>query len=125
MAALVQACWENGMYIVTGSAMLAFGLVIVSLLAWMFRSSGTPRWLGSDLAAMLLCVPVAALIGFGAGYVFLGLTHGLGVVEVAALMGCAAVLLTVRWLLRRHLPTPAAVAGGGVGGLEPPARGTP
>jgi hypothetical protein len=40
---------------------------------------------------------------------------------VAALTGCAAVLWGVRWVLRRHLPAPVAVAGGGVGGLEPPA----
>jgi hypothetical protein len=42
------------MYIVAGSAMVALGLVGVSLLAWLFRSSITPAWLSSDLAAMLL-----------------------------------------------------------------------
>lgn len=109
MAVLMQAAWENDMYIVIGSAMVAVGLVAVSLLAWLFRAQRTPRWLGSDLAAMLLCIPVTGLIGLGGGYVFLGLSHGLGLVEVTALIGCAAVLLAVRWLMRRHLPTPAAV----------------
>lgn len=113
------------MYIVFGSAMIAVGLVLVSLLAWLFRSSGTPRWLGSDLAAMLLCLPVTGLVGLGAGYVFIGLTHGLGVVEVTALLGCAAVLVAVRWLIRRHLPTPDAVVAGGMTGLKPPTPGTP
>jgi hypothetical protein len=102
---------ESDMYIVMGSAMVAVGLVVVSLLAWMFRSSGIPGWLNSDLAAMLLCVPVTMLVGLGAGYVFIGLSHGLGLVEVAALIGCAAVLLVLRGLIRRHTPTPATAAG--------------
>ena len=103
------------MYIVAGSVMVALGLVGVSLLAWMFRAARTPRWLGSDLAAMLLCSPVTALMGLGGGYVFIGLSHGLGVVEAAALLGCAAVLWGVRWVLRRHLPAPVAVGTAGVG----------
>jgi hypothetical protein len=32
------------------------------------------------------------------------------------------VLWGVRWMIRRHLPAPAAI---GVAGLEPPAAGTP
>lgn len=111
------------MYIVMGSAMVAVGLVLVSLLAWLFRSPGTPRLVASDLSAMLLCIPVTGLIGLGAGYVFIGLSHGLGVVEVTALLGCAAVLVAVRWLIRRHLPTPDAVIAGGMAG--PPTPGTP
>jgi hypothetical protein len=51
------------------------------------------------------------LVGLGAGYVFIGLSHGLGLVEVAALIGCAAVLLVLRGLIRRHTPTPATAAG--------------
>jgi hypothetical protein len=109
------------MYIVAGSAMVALGFVAVSLLAWLFRSQRMPRWLGFDLVAMLLCIPVTALIGLGGGYIFFGLSHGIGLIEVTALIGCAAVLLAVRRLLRRHLPAPAAV---GVAGLEPPAAGT-
>jgi len=103
------------MYIVAGSAMVALGLVGVSLLAWMFRAARMPRWLSSDLAAMLLCIPVTALMGLGGGYVFIGLSHGIGVVEAAALLGCAAVLWGVRWVLRRHLPAPVAVGTAGVG----------
>jgi hypothetical protein len=103
------------MYIVAGSAMVALGFVGVSLLAWMFRAARTPRWLSSDLAAMLLCIPVTALMGLGGGYVFIGLSHGVGVVEAAALLGCAAVLWGVRWVLRRHLPAPEVVGTAGVG----------
>lgn len=106
---------EIDMYIVMGSGMVAVGLVLVSLLAWLFRSSGTPRWLGSDLVAMLLCLPVTMLMGLGGGYVFIGLSHGVGLVEMASLSGCAAVLLGVRWFIRRHMPRPAEVVG-----LEPP-----
>jgi hypothetical protein len=103
------------MYIVVGSAMVAIGLVCVSLLAWMFRAARTPRWLGSDLAAMLLCIPVTALIGLGSGYILTGLSHGIGLIEVAALLGCAAVLWGVRWVLRRHLPAPEVIGTAGVG----------
>jgi hypothetical protein len=103
------------MYIVAGSAMVALGLIGVSLLAWMFRAARMPRWLSSDLAAMLLCIPVTALMGLGGGYVFIGLSHGIGVVEAAALLGCAAVLWGVRWMIRRHLPAPVVVGTAGVG----------
>jgi hypothetical protein len=113
------------MYIVAGSTMVAVGLVAVSLLAWLFRSQQTPRWLGSDLAAMLLCIPVTALIGLGGGHVVFGLSHGVGFLEMVALLGCAAVLVGVRWLIRRHMPGPAVVAGAAVAGLEPPLSGVP
>ena len=109
------------MYIVAGSAMVALGLVGVSLLAWLFRSSVTPRWLNSELAAMLLCIPVTALMGLGGGYVFIGLTHGIGFIEVAALIGCAAVLWVVRLVLRRHLAAPVVIGTAGTGlSAEPP-----
>jgi hypothetical protein len=110
------------MYIVAGSAMVAFGLIGVSFLALLFRSSWTPRWLNSDLAAMLLCIPVTALIGLGAGYVMIGLSHGIGIVQVVALIGCAAVLWGVRRLLRRHLPAPVVVGTAGVGLSAKPPR---
>ena len=103
------------MYIVAGSAMVAVGLVGVSLLAWLFRAAATPRWLSSDLAAMLLCIPATGLMGLGGGYVFFGLSHGIGLVEAAALIGCAAVLWGVRWMIRRHLPAPVVVGTAGVG----------
>lgn len=110
------------MYIVAGSAIVALGLIGVSLLAWLFRRSGTPRWLDSDLAAMLLCIPVTALIGLGSGYILIGLSHGIGVVQVVALSGCAAVLWGVRWVLRRHLPAPEVVGTAGVGLTAKPPR---
>ena len=110
------------MYIVMGSAMVALGLIAASLLAWMFRSSTTPRWLSSDLAAMLLCIPVTGLIGLGAGYVFLGLSHGIGVVEAVALLACAAVLWGVRWTLRKHLPAPEVFGTAGTGLTARPRR---
>jgi heme A synthase len=113
------------MYIVAGSAMVALGLVAASFLAWLFRSQRTPRWLGSDLVAMLLCIPVTALIGMGGGYVFFGLSHGVGLIEMVALLGCGAVLFAVRWVIRRHMPGAAAVAGAGAAGLEPPLSGAP
>ena len=115
MAVLLRVYGEDDMDIVIGSAMVALGLVGASLLAWVFRTPGTPRWLSSDLAAMLLCIPITALIGLGAGYVFLGLSHGIGLVEAAALIACAAVLWGVRWTLRRHLPAPVAIGTAGTG----------
>jgi hypothetical protein len=110
------------MHIVEGSVMIALGLVAVSFLAWLFRSGRAPRWLASDLAAMLLCIPVAVLIGLGGGHVVFGLTHGIGVVEVAALVGCAALLLGVRWMIRRYLPAPVVVGTAGVGLSARPPR---
>lgn len=110
------------MDIVIGSAMVALGLVGASLLAWVFRSPGTPRWLSSDLAAMLLCIPLTGLIGLGAGHVFLGLSHGVGLVEAAALIACAAVLWGVRWTLRRHLPAPEVFGTAGTGLTAQPPR---
>ena len=114
------------MYIVVGSVMVAVGLVAVSFLAWLFRGQRMPRWLGSDLSAMLLCIPVTALIGLGGGYVFIGLSHGVGVMEAAALIACAAVLWGVRWVIRRYLPTPVVIGTAGVGlSAKPPTPGTP
>lgn len=122
MAVLLRFAWESDMYIVIGSAMVAVGLIGVSLLAWMFRAAAMPRWLGSDLAAMLLCIPVTALMGLGGGYVFIGLSHGIGAIEVGALLGCAAVLWGVRWVLRRHLPAPEVIGTAGVGLTAQPPR---
>jgi hypothetical protein len=122
MAVLLRFHGENAMSIVMGSAMLALGLLAASLLAWMFRSSTTPGWLSSDLAAMLLCIPVTALIGLGAGYVFFGLSHGIGLVEAVALIACAAVLWGVRWTLRRHLPAPVVIGTAGTGLSARPPR---
>jgi hypothetical protein len=122
MAVLLRFHGEDAMYIVMGSAMVAVGLIAASLLAWVFRSSTTPGWLSSDLAAMLLCIPVTALIGLGAGYVFFGLSHGIGAVEAAALIACAAVLWGVRWTLQRHLPAPVVVGTAGTGLSARPPR---
>jgi hypothetical protein len=121
MAVLLRVYGEDDMYIVIGSAMVALGLIVASLLAWVFRNPATPGWLRADLAAMLFCIPITALIGLGAGYVFLGLSHGIGAVEAAALAACVAVLWGVRRTLQRHLPAPVAVgtAGSGLTGNPP------
>lgn len=109
------------MYIIMGSGLIAAGLIVVSLLAWMFRSAGTPRWLASDLPANLLCIPVTIAMVLGAGFVFIGLTHGVGFAEAAALIGCAALLFMVRWFIRQVLPSPDAL---GDASLDPAPPGT-
>jgi hypothetical protein len=61
-------------------------------------------------------------MGLGGGYVFIGLSHGVGVIKAAALLGCAAVLLGVRWFIRRYLPAPVVIGAAGVGlTAKPPA----
>jgi hypothetical protein len=110
------------MYIIMGGVLLALGVIAAGILAWMFRSSATPGWLSSDLAAMLLAIPVAALIGMGAGYLLFGLSHGIGLVEAATLIACAAVLWGVRWMMRRHLPAPEVVGTAGAGLTAKPPR---
>jgi hypothetical protein len=122
---LLAILWEDDMYIVAGSLMVALGLVLVSVLAWLFRAARTPRWLGSDLAAMLLCIPVTALMGLGAGYMIFGLSHGIGLVEVAAVIGCAAVLWGVRRVIRQYLPAPMVIGTAGVGLTAKPPRYAP
>jgi hypothetical protein len=62
----------------------------------------------------------------GGGYVFFGLSHGIGVIEVVALLGCAAVLVGVRWLIRRHMPAPVVIGTAGVGlTVRPPTSRAP
>jgi hypothetical protein len=99
-----------------GSVLAGSGVILVALLALLFRHPRVPRWASSELLAMLLAVPVTALIGFGLGHVAYGgyrVLDGAGgsPLELAAPVAVLVVLALVIVPVRRQLKAWAAEGG--------------
>lgn len=99
-----------------GSVLAGVGVLLMALLALLFRHPRAPRWTALELVAMLISVPVTCLIGFGLGYVATGgyrLLHGAGdAVELFAPLGVAAVVVPLIPPIRRRLKAYAVIASG-------------
>ena len=99
-----------------GSVLAGVGVVLVALLALLFRHPRAPRWTTLELVAMLFAVPLTCLIGFGLGYVATGgfrLLHGIGnPVELFAPLAVAAVVVPLIPPIRRRLKAYAAITSG-------------
>jgi heme A synthase len=86
-----------------GSALAGVGVLLVGLLALLFRSPRAPRWTRPEAVVFLTMVPVAGMIGIGAGYALYGgnsLLHGEGSpLELLALVLVPAVVALVWHIL--------------------------
>jgi hypothetical protein len=116
--------------LVTGSILLAAGVLAVGLLALLFRHPRSPRWTRPELVAMLLTIPVTAMLGLGLGYLLTGgyrLLHGTGELYELGAPVAAAIVVAVLYRLsgiRGRLQAYEA-AGAGTGSNAAPAAATP
>jgi heme A synthase len=126
-----------------GSVLAGTGILLVGLLALLFRNPRAPRWTRPEVVAFLTMVPVAGMIGIGFGTVLYGsnaLLRGEGDVrELAALALVPAVValiwyaLGIRGRLRTYaeavadlsniVPIPGASLAGSI--EEPPESPAP
>ena len=99
-----------------GSCIAGFGILMIGLLALLFRNPDAPRWTRPEMVAMLVCVPVTVATGFGLGYTAYGLSRLVDGTDPRELLVLAAVLivLALAWRLlgiRRRLKDYAAATG--------------
>ena len=101
-----------------GSCLAGFGILLTGLLALLFRRPDAPRWTRPELVAMLVCVPVTGMIGFGLGYAAYGvsrLVEGTGDPGELLVLAGVLVVLALAWralAIRRRLRNYAAASGG-------------
>lgn len=58
--------------LILGSTLVAGAILLTALVALLFRRPAPPRWTKPDLVAMLVAVPLAALMALGLGYTMVG-----------------------------------------------------
>jgi heme A synthase len=83
-----------------GSVVAGVGVLLVGLLALLFRNPRAPRWTRPELVAFLTMVPVTGMIGFGFGHVLYGgsaLLHGRGDVRELAVVALVPVVVALIW----------------------------
>ena len=77
-----------------GSCLAGSGILIAGLLALLFQHPNAPWWTRPQLVPMLICIPVAGLIGVGLAFAAAGLwqlVNGTG--DLLGLLTLAAVVI--------------------------------
>jgi heme A synthase len=101
-----------------GSCLAGFGILVAGLLALLFRNPDAPRWTRPEIVAMLVCVPLTAMIGLGLGYAGYGtvrLIAGTGDPRQLLVLASVLILLVLAWRalgIRGRLKDSAAATGG-------------
>ena len=101
-----------------GSCIAGFGILVIGMLALLFRNPNAPRWTRPEIVAMLVCVPVTAMTGLGLGYVAYGMSRlvkGTGDPRELLVLAGVLVVLTLLWRvlrIRQRLKGYAIYAGG-------------
>jgi hypothetical protein len=83
-----------------GCVLAAVGVVLAGLLALLFRNSRAPGWTRPEAVVFLSTVPVAGMIGVGAGYALYGLNavlRGDGDVRELAALVVVPALVALIW----------------------------
>jgi heme A synthase len=112
----------SGSLLALGSCIAGAGILMAGLLALLFRHPNAPRWTRPEIVAMLLCVPLTAMIGFGLGYVVYGLSqlvHGDGDPRGLLVLAAVLIALAAAWRglrVRQRLKDYAAAGNGASGG---------
>jgi hypothetical protein len=102
-----------------GSALAGAGVLLVGLLALLFRYPRAPRWTRPEVVVFLTMVPVAGMIGIGLGLVLYGgnaLLHGAGDLRELAVAVLVPVVVVLVWHALRIQPRLRAYADAGAGG---------
>ena len=77
-----------------GSCLAGSGILIAGLLALLFQHPNAPRWTRPQLVPMLICIPVAGLIGVGLAFAAAGLWQLVtGTGDLLGLLTLAAVVI--------------------------------
>ncbi len=85
-----------------GSILVGAGVLAAGLLALLFRHPRAPRWTRPELVAMLMVIPVTAVLGLGLGYIFTGvyrLLHGVGSFYELVMPVAVAIAIAGLWRL--------------------------
>jgi hypothetical protein len=129
MAVLLRLHGVVEMHVILGGGLLVAGLLIVAGLTYLFARPQNPRWVDSELAAMLLTIPPTAMIGLGAGYTLMGLVGDHRPIDLAALVAWLAIGFGLIWLVRRRravlLQAAATATEVGSGVMPEPGPGGP
>jgi len=83
-----------------GSVSAGVGVLLVGLLALLFRNPRAPRWTRPEAVVFLTMVPVAGMIGIGLGLGLYGsnaLLHGEGDVRELAVLALVPVVVALIW----------------------------
>ena len=105
-----------------GSCLAGSGILIAGLLALLFQHPNAPWWTRPQLVPMLICIPVAGLIGVGLAFTAAGLWQLVkGTGDLLGLLTLAAVVigLALVWRgfgIRRRLAAYASAAPRGAPG---------
>jgi hypothetical protein len=108
-----------------GSVVAGAGILLIGLLALVFRNPRAPRWTRPELVVFLIMVLVTGMIGFGLGYVFYGgsalLRGGGDIRELAVLALVPAVVALIFHALgiKGRLRAYAEAAAGGSSNVTP------
>ena len=77
-----------------GSCLAGAGILIAGLLALLFQHPNAPWWTRPQLVPMLICIPVAGLIGVGLAFAAAGLWQLVtGTGDLLGLLTLAAVVI--------------------------------
>jgi hypothetical protein len=99
-----------------GSVLAGIGVLLVALMALLFRHPRAPRWTSSEITAMLLAVPVTGLIGYGFGQAARGGLRLLAgeepAIELLAPLAVIALLAVLILPIRRRIKVYAATGAG-------------
>ena len=94
MLAMLRNRMGDGGMLALGSFMLGSGILIAGLLALLFQHPNAPWWTRPQLVPMLLCIPVAGMIGVGLAFTAAGLWQLLnGTGDLLGLLTFAAVVI--------------------------------
>jgi F0F1-type ATP synthase membrane subunit c/vacuolar-type H+-ATPase subunit K len=108
-----------------GSVVGGAGILLVGLLALLFRNPRAPRWTRPELVVFLTMVPVAGMIGFGFGYLLYGanaLLRGQGDIRELAVLASVPVVVALIWRAlggKRRLRGYAEAGAGEVSNVTP------
>jgi hypothetical protein len=123
---VAQRAGKMGM-LALGSILAGVGVLLVGLLALVFRNPRAPRWTRPEAVVFLTMVPVAGMIGFGFGYVLYGagaLLHGEGDLRELAALALVPVVVALIWHVfgvRGRLRAYAEASGAAAGAVPMPA----